>query len=88
MINKPRHTCISECAGCAFELGSQLATKKSKQTATHVWSVIGGNNPCDIRRYAFSYEQALAQLSHTKKFTDRRGEEWVLYKLVRVKRTK
>ena len=88
MRHKPQHTCFQECAGCAFELGKQLATKKPKEYAKYVWMVIGSDNPCDIRRYSFSHEQGISQLSHTKKFKDGHGQEWVLFKLVRVSRTK
>lgn len=88
MIDKPNHTCFNnQCPACAFELGEMLANKEPKESAKYVWMVINSDNPCDIRRYAFSYEQALSQLSHVKKFNDSFGE-WVLYKLVRVKRKK
>lgn len=94
MIHKPGHTCFPgrrQCAGCAFELGAQLAKKRPTETVKYVWMVVGSDNPCDIRRYAFSYEQGVEQLAHAKKskykdsFT---GGVWTLFKLVRVKKTK
>jgi hypothetical protein len=56
----------------------------------YVWVVVGSDNPCDIRRYAYSYEQAVSQLSHHKKY--KRGYKaygpgggiWTLYRLVKV----
>lgn len=87
MMDKPEHTCFNhKCPACAFELGEMLAKKKPNESAKFVWAVINSKNPCDIRRYAFSYEQALDQLSHVRNFNDGCGGEWVLYKLVRVKR--
>lgn len=91
MRHKPGHSCFSslECAGCAFELGEQLAKKKPEEAAKYVWMVIGSDNPCDIRRYAFSHEEAVAQLAHAKraKYKDKwSGGTWVLFKLVRVNR--
>jgi len=86
MIHKPQHTCLAECSGCAFELGEQLANKKPDEPCKYVWMVVGSDNPCDIRRYAFSHEQAISQLSHTKNFKDYTGGKWTLYKLVRVRR--
>ncbi len=90
MRNKPEHTCFNtQCPACAFELGQQLANKTT-QNAKYIWMVINSNTPCDIRRYAFSHEEAMAQLSHTKNFKDKATQhgEWVLFKLVRVKRRK
>ena len=93
MNNKPNHTCFpiyNECAGCAFELGERLARKKPKESAKYIWMIVGSDNPCDIRRYAFSYKQAVSQLEHAKKrkykdgFT---GGIWTLFKLVRVNRS-
>lgn len=90
MTYKPQHTCFyRECAGCAYELGEQTAKKKPKDFAKYVWMITGSDNPCDIRRYAFSHKEGIEQLAHSKrKFKDHTGGEWVLYKLVRVKRTK
>ena len=92
MEHKPEHTCFpiyTDCAGCAFELGEQLAKKKPTESAKYVWMVVGSNNPCDIRRYAFSYEDGVAQLAHVKgKYGDKwSGGVWTLFKLVRVSRT-
>ncbi len=90
MRHKPQHTCFAECAGCAFELGAQTATKKKNDSAKYVWMVIGSDNPCDIRRYAFSYEQGKEQLSHVKglKYKDSfSGGVWTLFKLVKVKKS-
>ena len=93
MRHRPNHTCFDfrpNCPGCAFELGQALAKKKSKESATHIWMVVDSENPCDIRRYAFSYKEAVAQLAHAKKdkYKDSwSGGEWVLFKLVRVSRT-
>lgn len=92
MRNKPEHSCFPnrDCAGCAFELGEQLAKKKSKESAKYVWMVVGSDNPCDIRRYAFSYEQGVAQLAHAKKSKYKDGYSggvWTLFKLVRVKKS-
>lgn len=88
MIHKPQHTCFSkECAACAYQLGIQDAKKKPKQSAKYVWMIIGSDNPCDIRRYAFSHQEAVEQLAHAKKkkykdgFT---GGTWTLFKLVQV----
>jgi len=91
MRYKPKHTCFPshiECAGCAFELGEQLAKKKPTESAKYVWQITGSDNPCDIRRYAFTHEQAIAQLAHVKKdFRDSlTGGKWELFKLVRVKK--
>jgi len=86
MKNKPQHTCFQECAGCAFELGTQLAKEKNQQSAKYVWMVEGSDNPCDIRRYAFSHKEGIAQLSHLKKnsaYKDASGV-WRLFKLVPV----
>jgi len=91
MRNKPNHTCFShiDCSGCAFELGEQSAKKKHRESVKYVWMVVGSDNPCDIRRYAFSHREAIAQLSHTKRFKDKfSGGEWVLFKLQRVNRKK
>ena len=90
MRHKPAHTCFpshQECAGCAFELGVQLAKKKPTESAKYVWMVVGSDNPCDIRRYAFTHKQAVEQVAHASKvkykdaFT---GGTWTLFKLVRV----
>jgi len=89
MKNKPQHTCFNECPGCAYELGFQDANKKPKESAKYVWMVVGSDNPCDIRRYSFSHEEGIAQLSHIKNIKDGYkggGGEWQLFKLVRVKR--
>jgi len=89
MRNKPQHTCFnSECPGCAFELGEQIAKRRPEESAKYVWMVVGSDNPCDIRRYAFSYKEGMAQLNHTKgKYKDKfTGGTWGLFKLVRVKR--
>lgn len=78
------------CAGCAFELGEQLAKKKPRESAKYAWMVVGSDNPCDIRRYAFSYEQAVNQLAHAKRRKykdDFTGGTWKLFKLVQVKKT-
>lgn len=88
MRHKPQHTCFQECAGCAYELEHQDATKRPKEHAKYVWMVICSDNPCDIRRYSFSNEEGINQLSHTKNFKEGNVKEWVLFKLVRVKRTK
>lgn len=89
MRNKPNHSCFETCAGCVFELGFQTAKKKRKETAKYIWVVVNSDNPCDVRRYAFSHEEAIAQLSHTKDYKDRAtGGIWTLFKLVRVKKTK
>lgn len=87
MNHKPSHTCFPssrECPGCAFELGAQLAKKKPKEAAKYVWMVVGSDNPCDIRRYAFSHTAGVAQLAHTKNFKDYTGGTWRLFKLVPV----
>lgn len=88
MRHKPNHICLTrECPGCAFELGEQSARNKPKKSAKYVWMVVGSDNPCDIRRYAHSHEEAVAQLAHAKKskykdaFT---GGVWTLFKLVQV----
>ena len=91
MRHKPEHTCFPsrvDCAGCAFELGESLAKKKPTESAKFVWMVVGSDNPCDIRRYAFSHDQGKAQLAHVKKnFKDSfSGGTWRLFKLVPVKR--
>ena len=89
MTHKPEHTCFHKCAGCAFELGAQSTTKKPKDSAKYVWMVVGSDNPCDIRRYSFSHEEGIEQLSHTKKsdYKDHTGGVWTLFKLVRVRKT-
>lgn len=94
MRHQPNHSCFPSsvpCAGCAFELGASLAKKKPTEHAKYVWMVTGSDNPCDIRRYAFSYENAVDQLDHAKrdKYKDKfTGGTWTLFKLVRVKKTK
>lgn len=92
MRYKPQHTCIipHECAGCAFELGESLAKKKPQESAKYVWMIVNSDNPCDIRRYAFSYEQAVEQLAHVKgNYKDRTtGGTWTLFKLVQVDKRK
>lgn len=93
MRHKPNHTCFPshiECPGCAFELGEMLAKKKPTESAKYVWMVTGSDNPCDIRRYSFSHQQGIEQLSHVEgnyKDTLTLGK-WELFKLVRVKKTK
>lgn len=47
--------------------------------ARYVWMVDG--SPCDIRRYAHSYRDAIA-------LVDRPSKEWKLYKLVHVRKLK
>ena len=88
MEYKPPHSCIVDrgCSACAFELGEQLAKRKPEESAKYVWMVVGSYDPCDIRRYAFSYEQAVEQLAHAKKnkYKDNNGGIWTLFKLVRV----
>lgn len=91
MMYKPKHICFREerCSACAFELGEQLSKRKPCESAKYVWMVVGSDNPCDIRRYAFSHEQGKAQLSHVKKgdYKDRwTGGIWRLFKLVPVAR--
>jgi hypothetical protein len=95
MRHKPEHTCFRgfDCPGCAFELGESLAKKKPTESAKYVWMVVNSHNPCDIRRYAFSHEQAISQLEHVQKL--KRGYKdscgpgtWTLFKLVRVSKKK
>ena len=87
MRHKPQHTCFNECAGCAYELGVQDTKKKPEQSAKYVWMIEGSDNPCDIRRYAFSHEEGKAQLSHQKTYKDTlTGGKWSLFKLVKVSR--
>lgn len=89
MRYEPKHNCFDNCPACAFELGATLAKKKDKESAKYVWMVVGSDNPLDIRRYSFSHEQGIAQLSHQKTFKDRgTGGKWTLFKLVRVNRKK
>lgn len=95
MRYKPEHTCFRglECPGCAFELGESLAKRKPEESAKYVWMVVGSDNPCDIRRYAFSHKQAVDQLSHVHKnrsgFKDCAGYGvWNLFKLVPVNKRK
>ena len=86
MRHKPEHTCFS-CGGCAYELGAQDAKKRPKESAKYVWMVVGSDNPCDIRRYSFSHEEGIDQLSHRigKSYKDQySGGIWTLFKLVRV----
>lgn len=85
MRHKPEHTCFQPCAGCSFELGVQTALKKPKESAKYVWMIVGSDNPCDIRRYAFSHSEGVAQLAHTKDFKDAStGGIWTLFQLKRV----
>ncbi len=93
MRHEPGHTCFPtrDCAGCAFDLGAKLAKKEPKESAKYVWMIVGSNNPCDIRRYAFSHADAVAQLSHAKgtKYKDQMtGGTWTLFKLVQVDKKK
>lgn len=88
MRHKPEHSCFPSreyCAACAYELGVQDAKKKPKEAAKYVWMVVGSDDPCDIRRYAFSHQEAVAQLAHAKKnkYKDYTGGVWTLFKLVR-----
>ena len=61
-----------------------------KKHPTHLWLVVGGENPCDVRRYAYSHRDAVGQLRHAHKqrrgFRDWWGGKgiWTLFKLVRV----
>lgn len=53
--------------------------------------VVGNDNPCDIRRYAFTHAEAVAQLEHAKRrnYEDTgRGGVWKLFKLVQVDKKK
>ena len=84
MRYKPNHTCLTACAGCSYELGVQDTKKKPKESAKYVWMVVGSENPCDIRRYAFSHAEGVAQLAHVKKYKDQSGGVWRLFKLVPV----
>lgn len=56
--------------------------------AKYIWMVTGGPNPCDIRRYAFSHEEAVSQLNHVKKAKYKdcyyTNGKWELFKLVKV----
>ncbi len=93
MRYKPDHTCIHDeaCAGCSYELGEQMAKRLNKAPARYVWMVIGNDNPCDIRRYAFSHAEAVQQLAHARKrnYEDAgRGGKWTLFKLVQVDKKK
>lgn len=90
MRYKPQHTCLNiRCVGCAFELGEQSVNKKPKEFAKYVWMVVGSDDPCDIRRYAFSHEEAVAQLAHVKNhYKDYNGGTWTLFKLVQVNKKK
>lgn len=93
MRYKPMHTCFDfhpECPACAFDLGATLAKKKPVEHAKYVWAVVGTDNPCDIRRYSFSYNHAISQLAHAKKSKYKdgwSGGTWTLFKLVQVKKT-
>ena len=49
--------------------------------AKYVWMCMDSENPCDIRRYAFSHRQAIAIVSK-----DTKG--WNLYKLTKVNKRK
>jgi len=59
--------------------------KAEPKYAKYVWLVKGQKilsgsiNPCDIRRYAFSHEQAVSQVARGNGF-----DKWNLYKLVKV----
>jgi len=56
-------------------------------SAKYVWMVVGGGNPCDIRRYQFTHSGAVAQLKHRKQnYRDVAylNGVWTLFKLVRV----
>lgn len=89
MRHKPQHTCFHECPACAYELGEQTAKKKPRESAKYVWMVVGSDNPCDIRRYAFSHQEAVAQLAHVKDgYKDWKEGIWTLFKLVRVNKKK
>jgi len=90
MRYKPEHTCFSrECAGCAYDLGVQDTKRKPNEPAKYVWMVVGSDNPCDIRRYAFSHKDAVDMLAHAKKhkYKDSPNGTWTLFKLVRVNKT-
>jgi hypothetical protein len=90
MRYQPQHTCFA-CAGCAFALGMQTAKKKSREAAKYVWMVVGSDNPCDIRRYAFSHKEAVEQVAHASKckWKDQgTGGTWTLFKLTQVNKKK
>lgn len=90
MNYKPEHTCFRgfDCPGCAFELGKELANNKPTKSAKYVWMVVGSNNPCDIRRFEFTYQGAVAQLAHRKgKDYQAHPGVWTLFKLVRVRKS-
>lgn len=59
---------------------------ENPEYAKYVWLVKGQKlmsghiNPCDIRRYAFSHDEAISQLKGTMK----KGSNWNLYRLVKV----
>lgn len=55
---------------------------KSSKPAKYLWMVHGAN-PCDIRRYAYSHQEAVTMVDHRLSL---RG--WNLYKLVRVNKRK
>ena len=90
MRYKPNHTCIRGlgCLGCAYELGESEAKRKPGKSARYVWMVTGSDNPCDIRRYEFTYQGAVGQVLHakSKRYKDYLGGTWRLFKLVPVKR--
>jgi hypothetical protein len=89
MRNKPEHSCLHGCAGCAYELGVQDTKKKPKEHAKYVWMVVGTDNPCGIRRYSFSHQEGIDQLAHTKDYKDSHtGGTWRLFKLVPVNKKK
>ena len=48
--------------------------------AKYVWMCMDSENPCDIRRYAFSHSQAVSIVKNPK--------DWNLYKLVKVNKRK
>jgi len=77
---------IDILSNLAYENHSDRNAKT--KPAKYVWMIVGGANPCDIRRYAFTHQQAVSQLAHAKnnKYKDcfYTHGKWELFKLVRV----
>ena len=73
---------IHEMVISAVGYGAKSTSPKSAKPCKYVW-MVHGDNPCDIRRYAYSHQDAINMVA-----TKGGGDGWTLYKLVRVNKRK
>ena len=55
--------------------------EREMKKVKYIWMVKNSGNPCDIRRYAYTHEEAIQQLNHP---SGRKSPNWSLYKLVKI----